>query len=161
MFLFFLSSQVYYGEFLLAQWVLDRAPWNAYHSGLAFLNKDTGEKCPALSDREAMRSHAKPAGWGSKVRQTGTWEADGLVLGFAVDGLGSLRCLQGTSCRFCLSDTDVCSWHLLSEDQLVNTGKCANQEVLNDIGCSMRCRGQSLAYRPWYHCLSCGADFEA
>ncbi|CAJ1439982.1 unnamed protein product [Effrenium voratum] len=37
--------EVYYGEFLLAQWVLDRAPWNAYHSGLAFLNKDTGEKC--------------------------------------------------------------------------------------------------------------------
>ncbi|CAK9057178.1 unnamed protein product [Durusdinium trenchii] len=37
--------EVYYAEFLLAQWVLDRAPWNAYHSGLAFLNKDTGEKC--------------------------------------------------------------------------------------------------------------------
>ena len=39
------NIQVYYGEFLLAQWVLERAPWNAYHSGLAFLNKDTGEKC--------------------------------------------------------------------------------------------------------------------
>eukprot|EP00434_Breviolum_minutum_P017202 symbB.v1.2.015187.t1/scaffold1044.1/size142232/8 len=39
------TVEVYYGEFLLAQWVLERAPWNAYHSGLAFLNKDTGEKC--------------------------------------------------------------------------------------------------------------------
>ena len=40
-----LNSQVYYAEFLLAQWVLDSAPWNAYHSGLAFLNRDTGERC--------------------------------------------------------------------------------------------------------------------
>lgn len=37
--------EVYYAEFLLAQWVLDRAPWNAYHSGLAFVNNETGEKC--------------------------------------------------------------------------------------------------------------------
>ncbi|CAL1169077.1 unnamed protein product [Cladocopium goreaui] len=39
------TVEVYYAEFLLAQWVLDSAPWNAYHSGLAFLNRDTGERC--------------------------------------------------------------------------------------------------------------------
>lgn len=46
--------KVYYAEFLLAQWVLERAPWNAYHSGLAFLNKDTGEKCASVM---AQRKH--------------------------------------------------------------------------------------------------------
>lgn len=35
--------EVFYGEFLLASWVLDHAPWNAYHSGLAFRNGE--EKC--------------------------------------------------------------------------------------------------------------------
>merc|ERR1719158_2477857 len=36
--------EVFYAEFLLAQWVLQRSPWNAYHSGLAFRNNRTGEK---------------------------------------------------------------------------------------------------------------------
>jgi len=36
--------EVFYGEFLLSSWVLDAAPWNAYHSGLAFVNNATGEK---------------------------------------------------------------------------------------------------------------------
>lgn len=33
--------EVYYTEFLLAHWVLDHAPWNAYHSALAFVNNRT------------------------------------------------------------------------------------------------------------------------
>eukprot|EP00931_Biecheleriopsis_adriatica_P028933 TRINITY_DN17244_c0_g1_i1.p1 TRINITY_DN17244_c0_g1~~TRINITY_DN17244_c0_g1_i1.p1 ORF type:complete len:405 (-),score=57.29 TRINITY_DN17244_c0_g1_i1:28-1221(-) len=37
--------EVYYGEFLLAQWVLDKAPWNAYHSGLGFVDNRTGKHC--------------------------------------------------------------------------------------------------------------------
>jgi len=37
--------EIFYGEFLLAQWVLDRAPWNAYHSALGFKNSRTDTKC--------------------------------------------------------------------------------------------------------------------
>lgn len=37
--------EVYFGEFLLASWVLNKAPWNAYHSGLAFVNNESGQKC--------------------------------------------------------------------------------------------------------------------
>eukprot|EP00929_Paragymnodinium_shiwhaense_P119443 TRINITY_DN9133_c0_g2_i1.p1 TRINITY_DN9133_c0_g2~~TRINITY_DN9133_c0_g2_i1.p1 ORF type:complete len:433 (-),score=72.54 TRINITY_DN9133_c0_g2_i1:215-1513(-) len=37
--------EVFNAEFLLASWVLDHAPWNAYHSGLAFRNNRTGHKC--------------------------------------------------------------------------------------------------------------------
>jgi hypothetical protein len=33
---------IFYGEFLLSRWVLDHAPWNAYHSGLLFTNNSTG-----------------------------------------------------------------------------------------------------------------------
>uniref|UniRef100_A0A7S1SAM1 Uncharacterized protein n=1 Tax=Alexandrium catenella TaxID=2925 RepID=A0A7S1SAM1_ALECA len=36
--------EVHYGELLLAQWVLEHAPWNAYHSGLGFVNNRTGQK---------------------------------------------------------------------------------------------------------------------
>jgi len=34
---------IYYCEFLLAQWVLDHAPWNAYHSAMGFKNNRTNE----------------------------------------------------------------------------------------------------------------------
>eukprot|EP00928_Gymnodinium_smaydae_P088567 TRINITY_DN72637_c0_g1_i1.p1 TRINITY_DN72637_c0_g1~~TRINITY_DN72637_c0_g1_i1.p1 ORF type:complete len:430 (-),score=55.39 TRINITY_DN72637_c0_g1_i1:73-1314(-) len=36
--------EIYNAEFLLASWVLDRAPWNAYHSGLALKNSRTGKQ---------------------------------------------------------------------------------------------------------------------
>jgi len=36
--------EAFYGEFLLAQWVLDAAPWNAYHSGIGFKNSRTQDK---------------------------------------------------------------------------------------------------------------------
>lgn len=36
--------EVFYGEFLLAQWILDKSPWNAYHSALGFKNNRTNEK---------------------------------------------------------------------------------------------------------------------
>lgn len=36
--------EVYYGEYLLASWILSHSPWNAYHSGVGFLNNNTGEK---------------------------------------------------------------------------------------------------------------------
>jgi len=36
--------EVYYCEFLLAAWVLDHAPWNAYHSGIGFTNNRSNEK---------------------------------------------------------------------------------------------------------------------
>lgn len=36
--------EVHYGEYLLASWVLEHSPWNAYHSGVGFLNNNTGEK---------------------------------------------------------------------------------------------------------------------
>eukprot|EP00928_Gymnodinium_smaydae_P043286 TRINITY_DN29039_c0_g1_i1.p1 TRINITY_DN29039_c0_g1~~TRINITY_DN29039_c0_g1_i1.p1 ORF type:complete len:396 (+),score=51.99 TRINITY_DN29039_c0_g1_i1:142-1329(+) len=35
---------VFFAEFLLAQWVLNSAPWNAYHSGIAFKNTRTGRR---------------------------------------------------------------------------------------------------------------------
>lgn len=36
--------EVFYGEFLLSTWTLHHSPWNAYHSGLAFVNNRTGQK---------------------------------------------------------------------------------------------------------------------
>lgn len=36
--------EIYFAEFLLSRWVLDSAPWNAYHSGLGFVNNRTKEK---------------------------------------------------------------------------------------------------------------------
>lgn len=36
--------EIYYAEFLLAAWVLDHAPWNAYHSGLGLTNNRSNEK---------------------------------------------------------------------------------------------------------------------
>lgn len=35
---------VFYAEYLMASWLLQRAPWNCYHSGLAFVNNRTGKK---------------------------------------------------------------------------------------------------------------------
>jgi len=35
--------EVFYGEYLLAHWVLEHSPWNAYHSGLLFTNNATGK----------------------------------------------------------------------------------------------------------------------
>lgn len=35
---------VFYSEYLMASWLLQRAPWNVYHSGLAFVNNRTGNK---------------------------------------------------------------------------------------------------------------------
>lgn len=33
--------EIYFAEFLLSRWVLDHAPWNAYHSALGFINNKT------------------------------------------------------------------------------------------------------------------------
>jgi len=42
------TIDVFYAEFLLAQWVLNHAPWNAYHSALAF--QHIGTEARALYD---------------------------------------------------------------------------------------------------------------
>lgn len=36
--------EVFYAEFLLSHWILDHAPWNAYHSGIAVKNNRTGQR---------------------------------------------------------------------------------------------------------------------
>eukprot|EP00927_Polykrikos_kofoidii_P052622 TRINITY_DN46500_c0_g1_i1.p1 TRINITY_DN46500_c0_g1~~TRINITY_DN46500_c0_g1_i1.p1 ORF type:complete len:437 (-),score=47.71 TRINITY_DN46500_c0_g1_i1:110-1420(-) len=36
--------EVFYSEFLLSAWIVNHSPWNAYHSGLGFINTRTGRK---------------------------------------------------------------------------------------------------------------------
>eukprot|EP00747_Dinoflagellata_sp_TGD_P197501 gnl/TRDRNA2_/TRDRNA2_68932_c0_seq1.p1 gnl/TRDRNA2_/TRDRNA2_68932_c0~~gnl/TRDRNA2_/TRDRNA2_68932_c0_seq1.p1 ORF type:complete len:430 (+),score=90.01 gnl/TRDRNA2_/TRDRNA2_68932_c0_seq1:142-1290(+) len=69
--------EVFYTEFLLASWVLDHAPWNAFHSGLAFINNATGRKVLydyTPEDPSSVMKMIIP-----KLQQENLWKA--LVLG--------------------------------------------------------------------------------
>uniref|UniRef100_A0A7S4QQ97 Phospholipase B-like n=1 Tax=Alexandrium monilatum TaxID=311494 RepID=A0A7S4QQ97_9DINO len=72
--------EVHYGELLLAQWVLEHSPWNAYHSGLGFVNNRTQQK--VLFDYTPVNTSSVMNMVLPEVRTQSWWRA--MILGEAV-----------------------------------------------------------------------------
>jgi len=68
---------IFYAEFLLAQWILNKAPWNAYHSALGFKNNRTKEK--TLFDFTPLNTTSVMSMVMPHIKMQSVWR--GLVLG--------------------------------------------------------------------------------